>query len=156
MKINYEIVQELKEEEKRGRFFSTPKESSKNSSSAHLAQNNTSDQNLDHTCFKNFFENAPIYEYMVSPEGTILEINKTACTNLGYKKEELIGKHLTAIYAPESHEKMKVILSKWKETGEIDNEEMVIETKQREKRIVLLSASSVRGADEPFCTSYLY
>ena len=84
---------------------------------------------------------------MVSPEGTILEINKTACTNLGYKKEELIGKHLTAIYAPESHEKMKVLLSKWKETGEIDNEEMVIETKQGEKRRVLLSASSVRGDD---------
>ena len=97
--------------------------------------------------FKNFFENAPIYEYMVSPEGTILEINKTALTNLGYKKEELLGKHLTAMYAPESHEKMKVLLSKWKETGEIDNEEMVIATKQGEKRIVLLSASSVRGVD---------
>ncbi|MBE3136903.1 MAG: PAS domain S-box protein [Thermoplasmata archaeon] len=147
MKNNHEIVQELKEEEKQGRLFSTTKESSKNSTSAHPAQNNTSNQNLDHKCFKNFFENAPIYEYMVSPEGTILEINKTALTNLGYKKEELIGKHLTAIYAPESHEKMKTLLSKWKETGEIDNEEMVIATKQGEKRIVLLSASSVRGAD---------
>ncbi|MBE3095483.1 MAG: PAS domain S-box protein, partial [Actinobacteria bacterium] len=147
MKNNYEIIQELKEEEKQGRLFSTTKESSKNSTSAHPAQNNTSNQNLDHKCFKNFFENAPIYEYMVSPEGTILEINKTALTNLGYKKEELIGKHLTAIYAPESHEKMKTTLSKWKETGEIDNEEMVIVTKQGEKRIVLLSASSVRGAD---------
>ncbi|MCX6664120.1 MAG: PAS domain-containing sensor histidine kinase, partial [Euryarchaeota archaeon] len=128
----------MKEEKKQGRFFSSSKESSKN---------NTSDQNLEHTCFKNFFENAPIYEYMVSPEGTILEINKTALTNLGYKKEELIGKHLTAIYAPESHEKMKTLLSKWKETGEIDNEEMVIATKQGEKRRVLLSASSVRGDD---------
>ena len=144
---NYEIVQDLKEEEKQGRLFSSTKESSNNSISAYPAQNNTSNQNLDHKCFKNFFENAPIYEYMVSPEGTILEINKTALTNLGYNKEELIGKHLTVIYAPESHEKMKILLSKWKETGEIDNEEMVIATKQGEKRIVLLSASSVRGAD---------
>jgi len=147
MKNNYEIVHELKEEEKQGRLFSKTKESSKNSTSAHPAQNNTSDQNLDHECFKNFFENAPIYGYMVSPEETILEINKTALTNLGYKKEELIGKHPNVIYAPESHEKMKTLLSKWKETGEIDNEEMVIATKQGEKRIVLLSASSVRGAD---------
>jgi PAS domain S-box-containing protein len=138
MKNNYEIVQELKEEEKHGRLFSSSKESSKN---------NTSDQNLEHTCFKKFFENAPLYEYMVSPEGTILEINKTALTNLGYKKEELLGKNLTTIYAPESHEKMKILFSKWKETGEIDNEEMVIETKQGEKRRVLLSASAVRGAD---------
>ena len=138
MNNDYEIVQELKEEEKQGRLSSSTKESSKN---------NASDQNLDYNCFKNFFENAPIYEYMVSPEGTILEINKTACTILGYKKEEIIGKNLTTIYAPESHEKMKVLLSKWKETGEIDNEEMVIETKQGEKRIVLLSTTSVRGAD---------
>src|SRR4030042_2149 len=140
MKNDPGIVQELKKEEKQGKLFSLSKESSKS---------NTSDQNLDHTCFKNFFENAPIYEYMLSPDGTILEINKTACKNLGYKKEELIGKHLTAIYAPESHEKMKVLLSKWKETGEIDNEEMIIETKQGEKRRGLLSASSERGADGP-------
>ena len=31
MKNNYEIVQELKEEEKQGRLFSSTKESSKNS-----------------------------------------------------------------------------------------------------------------------------
>ncbi len=138
MNNDYEIVQELKEEEKQGRLSSSTKEPSKN---------NTHDQNLEHTCFRNFFENAPVYEYMVSPKGTILEINKTACTILGYKKEELIGKNLTAIYAPESQEKMKVLLSKWKETGEIDNEEMVIVTKQGEKRIVLLSTTSARGAD---------
>ena len=147
MKNDPGIVQELKKEEKQGKLFSLSKESSKS---------NTSDQNLDHTCFKNFFENAPIYEYMLSPDGTILEINKTACKNLGYKKEELIGKHLTAIYAPESHEKMKVLLPKWKETGEIDNEEMVIETKQGEKRRVLLSASSVRGADGTILYFFLY
>ena len=69
MNNNYDIVQELKEEEKQGRLSSSTKESFKN---------NTSDQNLEQTCFKNFFENAPVYEYMVSPKGTILEINKTA------------------------------------------------------------------------------
>src|SRR4030042_6769150 len=106
MRNNHKNVQDLKEEEKQGRLFSSTKESSNNSTSDHPAQNYISDQNLDYECFKNFFENAPIYEYMVSPEGTILEINKTALTNLGYKKEELLGKHLTAMYASESHEKM--------------------------------------------------
>ncbi len=138
MQNNYEIVQELKEEEKQGKLFPSTKKS---------PNNNTSDQNFDYECFKNFFENAPIYGCMSSPEGTILEINKTALTNLGYNKEELLGKHLTAIYAPESHEKLKTLFSKWKETSEIDNEEMIIETKQGEKRRVLLSASSIRGAD---------
>ena len=42
---------------------------------------------------------------------------------------------------------MKILLSKWKETGEIDNEEMVVETKQGEKRRVILSTTSVRGTD---------
>ena len=48
---NYKIVQELKEEEKQGRLFSSTKESSNNSISTYPAQNNVSDQNLDHEQF---------------------------------------------------------------------------------------------------------
>ena len=56
--------------------------------------------------FRQFFETWPEYCYMVSPSGNILDVNPTACKALGYSKEELIGSHVSAIYAPESLSKM--------------------------------------------------
>jgi len=147
MKKKPEIVQEQKEKEKNGGSFPSTKESSKTITHLPPNQNNKSDKNLGYERFKNFFENAPICGYMISPEGMILEVNKTALACLGYKKEELLGKHFSTVYAPEYHEKIKELFSKWKETGEIDNEEMVIVTKQGEKRTVLLSINSVRDAN---------
>ena len=147
MKNNYEIVQKLKEEEKQGKLFSSRKESSNNSSSTSPAQDNILNQNLEYERFKNFFENAPVYGYLLSPEGIILEVNKMALTSLEYEKEDLIGKHLNTVCAPKFHKKMNNLLLKWKETDEIDNEEMVFVTKQGENRTVLLSVNSVRDTD---------
>ncbi len=97
--------------------------------------------------FREFFENAPGYCYMVTPEGTIFDVNKAAIETLGYEKGELIGKLLKTIYAPESLPKMRQLLSKWKETGELKDEEMVIITKEENRRIVLLSANTVKDKD---------
>lgn len=91
--------------------------------------------------FRKFFEYEPEYCYMISPEGVILEVNSAALNALGYTKEELVGKPIKDIYAPESQEKMLRLLAQWKKTGEIRNEEMVIITKSGQKRIVLLSSS---------------
>ena len=44
---------------------------------------------------------------MISPGGIILDVNPAACEALGYTKEELIGKAVSIIYAPESHTKMR-------------------------------------------------
>jgi two-component system cell cycle sensor histidine kinase/response regulator CckA len=97
--------------------------------------------------FRQFFENEPEYCYMVSPEGIILDVNSAALKALGYKKEELVGKPLQMIYAPESRPRIKQLFAKWKETGELRNEEMVIVTKEGNRRTVLLSASAVRDKD---------
>lgn len=97
--------------------------------------------------FREFFENEPSYCYMVSTDGEILDVNKSALSALGYKKEELVGKSLQVIYAPESQKRAKEIFEKWKKTGEIRNEELTIISKNGKKRVVLLSASSVRDED---------
>jgi PAS domain S-box-containing protein len=39
---------------------------------------------------------------MTSLNGEILDANPAACKALGYKKEELVGKPMSDIYAPES------------------------------------------------------
>lgn len=96
---------------------------------------------------RQFFENEPEYCYMISPEAVILDVNGAALERLGYTKEELVGKPLRTIYAPESLPKMKQLFPKWKETGELKDEEMVIITKEGDRRTVLLSAGAVRDKD---------
>ncbi|MFQ6136849.1 MAG: PAS domain-containing protein [Candidatus Hydrothermarchaeales archaeon] len=97
--------------------------------------------------FRQFFENEPEYCYMISPEGIILNVNKAALKVLGYRKEELVGKPLKAIYVPESLLKIKQIFAKWKKTGKLKDEEMVIITKKGHRRTVLLSADVVKDKD---------
>jgi len=98
--------------------------------------------------FRKFFENAPDYCYMISPDGKILDINSSALTALGYKKDEIVGKPvIKTIYAPSSTEKAKKLLTKWKKTGKLRNEELSIITKTGNERTVLLSADAVRSTD---------
>ncbi len=95
--------------------------------------------------FWSFFENHPDYCYMVSLDGKILDVNDSALSNLGYKKEEIIGKPvISTIYAPSSQKKAKKLLEKWKKTGELVDEELKIKTKKGEERTVLLTADSIR------------
>jgi PAS domain S-box-containing protein len=93
--------------------------------------------------FRQFFESQPECCYMISPAGIVLDVNPAACEALGYTKEELIGKAVSTIYAPESHSKMRDLLEKWKKTGRLESEEMVVLTRDGERRVVLLNAGSV-------------
>jgi len=93
--------------------------------------------------FRLFFSNAPVYCYMVAPDGTILSVNKTALDALGYDEAELIGKPLTIIYAPNELSRVKNLITKWNKTGALRNEEIDIITKDGIRRTVILSVSSV-------------
>ncbi len=97
--------------------------------------------------FRGFFNNTPDYCYIISPEGTILNINDSALRMLGYGREEIVGKPMATIYAPESVPKKKDLFSRWKERGQIINEEMNIITRHGERRTVLLNAGAVRDKD---------
>ncbi len=97
--------------------------------------------------FRQFFENQPAYCYMISPEGLVLDVNKSALEVLGYEKEDIIGRPLQTIYAPECLPKMMKNLEKWKATGKLTDVEIVILSKGGEKRTVLLSADVVKDAE---------
>ncbi len=97
--------------------------------------------------FRQFFENELEYCYMISPDGLVIDLNKAAFRALGYKKNELIGKPLKTIYAPESLPKVEQSFSRWIENGKLDDEELIIITKEGERRTVLLSAGTVKNKD---------
>jgi PAS domain S-box-containing protein len=94
--------------------------------------------------FSQFFSTLPEYCYMTSPTGEILDVNPAVCRALGYTKEELLGRPLSDLYAPESALKLVNLLEKWKRTFKLRNEEMVVLTKEGRKRTVLLNAGAVK------------
>jgi PAS domain S-box-containing protein len=98
--------------------------------------------------FHKFFDNAPEYCYMVSPEGIILDINRAALEALGYSKEEVAGKPvMTTIYARSSIDRAKKLFARWKESGILKNEELIITTKKGEEKTILLSVDAVKDSD---------
>jgi len=97
--------------------------------------------------FRQFFKNTPDYCYIISTEGNILHVNEAALKTLGYKREELVGQPLARIYAPESVARMEDLLNRWKESGQIRDEEMVIVTRKGERRVVILNVGAVKDKD---------
>jgi PAS domain S-box-containing protein len=97
--------------------------------------------------FWQFFKNTPDYCYIISTEGNILHINEAALKTLGYEREELVGKPLARIYAPESLARMEDLFNQWKESGQIRDEEMVIVTRNGERRVVILNVGVVKDKD---------
>lgn len=114
-----------------------------------ITSNKRAEENLkrSESKFKKFFENQPGYCYMISPSGIIIDVNNSALKALGYTKEELQGKPLKTIYAPEVLPKMGELFKKWKMTGSFKDEEMVIISKDGRRRTVLLSVDAVKGKD---------
>ncbi|MFX1300983.1 MAG: PAS domain S-box protein, partial [Promethearchaeota archaeon] len=96
--------------------------------SSHEQNSAENDEQEEESRFRLFFENAPLYCYMVSPQGIILDINKSALKALGYKRVELIGKHIRTVYAPECEQRVKQLFQEWKENGTLIDEELVIQS----------------------------
>ncbi|WMW25479.1 PAS domain S-box protein [Methanolobus sediminis] len=103
--------------------------------------------------FRAFFEKNNEYCYIISPEGNIIDINESALKLLGYENEEIIGKPLATIYAPELQSRMKEIFQKWQLKEDIIDEEMTIISKSGQRRTVLVSVSKL--LDEDGNTLYL-
>ena len=97
--------------------------------------------------FREFFENAPAYCYMIAPDGVILDVNRAALQALGYARGELVGRHVGTLYAPEARQQVESAFAAWKRHGRIEDEEMIVLTRDGARRTVLLSASAVCADD---------
>mgnify|MGYP001570116241 CR=1 FL=1 len=52
--------------------------------------------------YRELYNGAPVMLHSVNADGVIIECNDTELNALGYRKDELIGQHLTMILGPES------------------------------------------------------
>lgn len=95
--------------------------------------------------FEQFFQNAPLYCYMVSSQGVIERMNAAALTALEYSQKEIVGKPFTTIYAPEALSKMQKFFEQWKKEGVLRDVESIIQTKSGKKLDILLNVGAIRG-----------
>jgi len=51
--------------------------------------------------YMDLYDNAPDMYFTIAEDGTILSVNRLGAEMLGYKKEELIGKHISIIFHPD-------------------------------------------------------
>ncbi len=82
--------------------------------------------------FRRLLNEFPDIIHSVDTEGYIVCTNNKACQLLGYTKEELIGKHIKEIYAPEVLKDMSVGFKALKKKGEVSTYQSKLISKTEE------------------------
>src|SRR5581483_6615289 len=54
--------------------------------------------------FRRLFEEAPIAYHEIDAQGIVVRVNRAECDLLGFKREELVGKPIWSLVAPEQRE----------------------------------------------------
>ncbi len=60
--------------------------------------------------YMDLFEHSPDMYHIVNHEGVIISCNQTEAERLGYRKDELIGHHVTKLYPPAYHAEARSLL----------------------------------------------
>lgn len=98
--------------------------------------------------YADLFENAPDIFLSVSTEtGKIHECNKALTITTGFSKEEIIGKPVSSLYAPEDRQKVLHALEQFKNTGAVHDLELQLLQKDGGIRHVMLNASAIRDEE---------
>lgn len=103
---------------------------------------------LNEQLFRKAFTNAPIGMLMVTPEGTISQVNHAFCRMVGCKESDLVGSAYRSLIHPDdlpkAEEKMRMLRD-----GEVDSYTLEKRYLLRDGRViwVLLSASIIRETD---------
>lgn len=78
---------------------------------------------------------------LLDAQGTIIEVNRSVQTILGYKPEELMGQSVFTIIGEENQKKAKRVLDEVLNVGRVYNKEFRLFSKERKEIHVIASAS---------------
>jgi PAS domain S-box-containing protein len=96
-----------------------------------------------------FFEQAPDLFFCIdAATGVVLECNQTACDELGYGKNEIVGHPIIEFYHADSQESARRILRFFCESGSVSNVELQLCRKDGRVLDISLSASGVREGNK--------
>lgn len=105
-------------------------------------------RNLRTITYEEFFNNAPdMFLSVDTATGIIILCNDTLAKKTGYKKEEIIGKHVLEIIHSDSHAQAKKALEIFKKCGEI--KDLDLQIRRKDKRIIDISinVTAIRDKD---------
>ena len=95
--------------------------------------------------YQDLYDQAPdMFVSVDAATGNILDCNQTTATKLGYKKEEIIGRHISEMYHPDSEEDRKKVFKTFAEAGEVHDAELQLKRKDGSRLDVSLNVSAVR------------
>jgi len=81
-------------------------------------------------------ENSPAAIMATSPSGLTTAINETGCSILGYRRDEIIGRHLWSTLCPgDKYAQVEAMFREYERKGRVKNYEMVIENARGEERV---------------------
>jgi PAS domain S-box-containing protein len=79
--------------------------------------------------YQNLYDNAPDMYQTLDEEGRILLCNETMAATLGYRKDELLGKHVVQFIPEELHPKVREAMKKVMTEGEVFDFESQLRTR---------------------------
>jgi len=86
---------------------------------------------------------------VIKPDGNIEKVNKAASDNLGYKEEELIGKHVRFLFQEEETTRSGDEFTKLMKGATVKDYEAELKSKDGKKIPVIVSSSAMRATSCP-------
>ena len=96
--------------------------------------------------FRSYFESSPTGIFITDENGYYIDVNKSACKLLGYKKNELVGKNILDIASSDIENDHLNKFKKLQETGSL-RVELKILTKNNESKFVRLNAIKLKNGE---------
>lgn len=93
--------------------------------------------------YRNLYDQSLDMCRIVNAENIILECNKSYAENLGYTKEEIIGKTIFEHDAEESIADHRKMIETWKKEGKVINVELWLKRKDGTKFPIILSSNGI-------------
>ncbi|HSD05100.1 MAG TPA: PAS domain-containing sensor histidine kinase, partial [Nitrosopumilaceae archaeon] len=93
--------------------------------------------------YKKLYEGSPTLLRTIDLNGIVIDCNESYANQLGYTKDELIGRSIFETTAEKSIEQMHESLEIWKNTGHVENREIWLKKKNDMSFPALLSATNL-------------
>ena len=106
--------------------------------------------------YQDLYDNAPdMYASIDSKSKKIVRCNQTLINELGYSKQEILGRPVFDIYDPDCLPKSKRAFQSFAKIGEVNDAQLILQRKDGSKLYVSLNARAVRNQAEKILYSRL-
>ena len=104
---------------------------------------NPFDNLTSYELYRSLYENSPDLYRTINLDGIIINCNKSYADTLGYKRSEIIGKHIFEHTDEESFSDIRTSFERWKTGLPVANFEIWLKKKNGDKFLALLSANNL-------------